>query len=272
VKDLNDVLPALHDDVPDIAFDIPGLEDLLGVLDAMGGSYTFPIPSPVTVSTGEQEVECIFSYNLPREVETIRSIKLGSDDDKNGILVNVRVSNPKPLENSYKELDFRIDFPQNFKLAKNGAAEQADKYSVVDGHSIVLDGFVPEGEFSFFSFYLTDITDIDEYIDANGVLNIDQAIKYKIDYTVSGNIELTSGLEMADFAFGVSLDVKLAFLDLEGKTRDINVDFDPVAMDLKGEFDNLQYIDSINYIVFAEGANRICFTTSMDKEWLDVLK
>lgn len=271
VDGLNEELPTLQSSVKGVAFDIPGLEGLLAQLNAMGGSYTFPIPNPVSVSTGEREASCKFSYTLPVEIETIKSIRLGTSDDEKGILVNVLVTNPKPLEKSDKELDFRIDFPQNFNLAVNGNADQADKYRLEnDGHSIVLDGFVPEGENSLLSFYLTEITGVDGYINANGYLDIDQTIKYKIDYTVSGNVELSAGLEMSDFAFDVDLDVKLAFIDVEGRTKDINIGFEPISMGFKGEFDNLQYIDSINHIVFDDAANRITFTTSMDKEWLDV--
>ena len=271
VDGLNEKLPTLQDSVKGITFDIPGLEGLLAQLNAMGGSYTFPIPNPVSVSTGEREASCKFNYTLPVEIETIKSIRLGTSDDEKGILVNVLVTNPKPLENSKKELDFRIDFPQNFNLAVNGNADQAGKYRLEnDGHSIVLDGFVPKGENSLLSFYLTEITGVDGYINANGYLDIDQTIKYKIDYTVSGNVELSAGLEMSDFAFDVDLDVKLAFIDVEGRTKDINIGFEPISMGFKGEFDNLQYIDSINHIVFDDAANRITFTTSMDKEWLDV--
>ena len=271
VDDLNEELPTLQSSVKECTFKIPGLENVLNKLNADGGSYIFPIPNPVSVSTGEREASCKFSYTLPVEIETIKSIRLGTSDDEKGILVNVLVTNPKPLENSNKELDFRIDFPQNFNLAVNGNADQADKYRLEnDGHSIVLDGFEPEGENSLLSFYLTEITDVDGYINANGYLDIDQTIKYKIDYTVSGNVELSAGLEMSDFAFDVDLDVKLAFIDVEGRTKDINIGFEPISMGFKGEFDNLQYIDSINHIVFDDAANRITFTTSMDKEWLDV--
>ena len=271
VDDLNGKLPTLQDSVKKCTFKIPGLENVLNKLDADGGSYTFPIPNPVSVSTGEREASCKFSYTLPVEIETIKSIRLGTSDDEKGILVNVLVTNPKPLEKSDKELNFRIDFPQNFKLAVNDNADQAGKYRLEnDRHSIVLDGFVPEGENSLLSFYLTEITGVDGYINANGYLDIDQTIKYKIDYAVSGNVELYAGLAMEDFAFDVIVDAKLAFLDLEGSTKDINIDFKPIAMGFKGKFDNLQYIDTINHIVFDEAANRIGFTTRMDKGWLDV--
>ena len=275
VDELNDSLPTLHSEVLDKAFDIQGLDFALSQLAQLGGSYSLPINTPVTVETGEQEVACEFSYTLPAEIKSIKNITLGSSEEPNGTLVNVKVTNPKPLEMCTKTLNFEIDFPKNFRLAVNEDAEQAGKYSVEDGHSIVLKGFKPEGEISELSFYLTEIKDVDDFIVVDGdkrILEINQPIVYSIDYTVSGTVELNAGVEASDFTFDVELDVKLAFSDVAGSTKDINVNFQPIAMDFKGEFDDLQYIDTINYIKFNEEKSRINFTTTMDKQWLDAFQ
>ena len=275
VDELNDSLPTLHSEVWDQAFDIQGLDFALSKLDQLGSSYSLSINNPVTVETGDQEVACEFSYTLPAEIESIKNITLGSSEEPNGTLVNVKVTNPKPLEMCTKTLNFRIDFPENFKVAKNEAAEQAGKYSVKDGHSIVLKDFEPKGDISELSFFLTEIKDVDDFIVVDGdkrILEINQPIVYSIDYTVSGTVELNAGVKASDFTFDVELDVKLAFSDVAGSTKDINVNFQPIAMDFKGEFDDLQYIDTINYIKFNEEKSRINFTTTMDGQWLDAFQ
>ena len=269
VDELNDSLPTLHSEVLDQAFDIQGLDFALSKLDQLGGFYSLPINNPVTVETGEQEVACEFSYTLPAEIKSIKNITLDST------LVNVKVTNPIPLDKCTKVLNFRIDFPENFKVAKNEAAEQAGKYSVEDGHSIVLKGFEPKGDISELSFFLTEIKDVDDFIVVDGdkrILEINQPIVYSIDYTVSGTVELNAGVKASDFTFDVELDVKLAFSDVEGSTNDIDVSFQPITMDFKGVFDDLQYIDTINYIKFNEEKSRINFTTTMDKQWLDAFQ
>lgn len=269
VDELNEELPTLHSEVLDQAFDIQGLDFALSKLELSGGSYSLSIDSAVTVETGVQEVACEFSYTLPAEIESIKNITLDST------LVNVKVTNPIPLDKCTKVLNFRIDFPENFKVAKNEAAEQAGKYSVEDGHSIVLKDFEPKGDISELSFYLTEINDVDKFIVAEGnkrVLKIDLPIEYSIDYTVSGTVELNAGVKASDFTFDVELDVELAFSDVSGSTKDIDVNFQPIAMDFKGEFDDLQYIDTINYIVFNEEESRINFTTTMDEQWLEAFR
>ena len=275
VDELNEELPTLHSEVLDKAFDIPNLDFALDRLAQLGGSYSLPIKDPVTVETGVQEIACEFSYTLPAEIESIKNIILGSKKDSNGTLVNVVVTNPEPLKMCTKTLNFRIDFPENFKVATNKATDQADKYRVVDSCSIILEGFEPEGESSELSFYLTKINDVDKFIVAEGnkrVLKIDLPIEYSIDYTVSGTVELNAGVKASDFTFDVELDVELAFSDVSGSTKDIDVNFQPIAMDFKGEFDDLQYIDTINYIVFNEEESRINFTTTMDEQWLEAFR
>ena len=272
IGELNRKLPTLSSNIRSKNFEIPGLEEAFKILDRVGGSYSIRIDNPVSVTTGLQSVGCGIEYTLPDEIETIKNIKLGSSDDPKGTLVNVVVTNPKVLEKCNKELSFRIDFPENFHLAKDNNAEQAALYNVTnDGHSITLDGFKAQGEKSTFSFYVKEIVDVDKYI-VDGVIKTEQNIEYVIDYTISGDIELSKGMSMSDFAFNVDMDVQLQFLDVVGSTKDIAVDFEAVTMDFKGEFDDLQYIDKIDYIVFNEDESRIRFTSQMNDDWLETFK
>ena len=272
LDELNRNLPKLESWVEQ-KFDISGLEQLLEQLNNSvffpDGTYTYDIGQQ-QVSTGEQVVACSFSYRLPSQVEAIRSIKLGSDNDPKGTLVNVVVNNPGALRNCDKGICFSIEFPEIFHLSKNDAAEQSEKYDI-HGHTVVLEDFVPEGDVSVLSFYITEITGLDRYI-AGGVINVDDSIRYSIDYKAGGEIVLDKDMTMDDFKYDVELDVQLSFLDVAGKTKDIRVDFRPIEMAFAGDFDNLSYIDTINYVEFDETVSRIKFETSMAKDWLDAFR
>lgn len=268
LQELNSRLPKLQSDAH-VAFDIQGLEAMLELLKNSSDSDTksFPIGKQ-RVSTGERNVACNFSYELPKEIETISCIKLGNDG--NGALVSVVVSNPKVLDNCNKEIDFRIEFPEIFTLAINEAADQAERYKV-NGSTITLDDFVPQGGRTSLSFYITEIKDIDRYI-KNGSLDINEFVKYEIYYMANGDVTLTKDVEIGDFAFDVEFESQLSFQDVAGRTKDIKVDFKAIEMAFSGDFDNLEYIDTIKYVEFDEEVSRIKFETHMEKDWLGVFK
>lgn len=274
LQELNSRLPKLQSDAH-VAFDIQGLEAKLEQLKNSsallpdGATISFPIGEQ-RVSTGKRNVACNFSYELPKEIETISCIKLGNENDGNGALVSVVVSNPKVLDNCKKEISFEVEFPEIFTLAINEAADQAERYKV-DGSTITLDGFVPQGDRTSLSFYITEIKDIDRYI-KNGSLDIDEFVKYEIHYMANGNVTLTKDVEIADFAFDVEFESQLSFQDVAGKTKDIKVDFKAIEMAFSGDFDNLEYIDTIKYVEFDETVSRIKFETHMEKDWLNVFK
>lgn len=267
---LNANLPKLESNVP-IKFNIGDFEGLLNQIQYLPeDKRVFPFDDQV--STKEQNVACNIDYALPEQVRTINSIKLGSKSDSKGVLVKVVVTNPKVLETIDKKMDFWIEFPEIFKLAKDKQAEQGDRYQVYDNNSsIKVEGFDAKGETSSFSFYITDIVDIDSKI-ADGRICIYENIKYNIDYKAKGDIKLKPGMTANDFAFDVKLDAQLSFLDVAGETKDIKVDFAPIEMDFGGDFDNLEYIKKIKYVEFDETASYITFETLMSKDWLDVFE
>ena len=132
LQELNKSLPKLESNAH-IAFNVPGLEALLQQLKNNsvlfpGGTLKHTIEEQ-QVTTGKREVACSFRYELPKEVETIRSIKLGSAGSK-GAKVSVVVSNPKVLANCNNEISFEVEFPEMFTLAIDEAAEQAEKYDI----------------------------------------------------------------------------------------------------------------------------------------------
>ena len=273
LQDLNEKLPMLESEAH-VAFDVPGLVELLEKLKNYSslfpnGTLDYTIEEQ-RVTTGEREVACNFSYELPKEIETINSIKLGSDTDAKGTLVSVAITNPKILDNCNKEISFKVEFPEIFALAINEKAEQYGKYSI-DGSTIRLDGYVPQGDRTFLSFYITEIADIDRYIE-DGSINVNETVKYKVDYEAGGDVILTKDVEIEDFAFDVEFESQLSFQDVAGKTKDIKVDFKAIEMAFSGDFDNLEYIDTIKYVEFDEKVSRIKFETHMEKDWLNVFK
>ena len=278
IDNLNNELPHLMSSVK-TSFDIPKLGDFLKVFDEYPiDTYSYTFDEPLDVSTGKQKVACSIDYMLPAEVDTIKSIKLGSKDDKNGTLVKVEVTNPAVLGSCGKVIGFRIDFPEIFYLSKNQFADQGEKYQVINnGHTILLDGFVPEGDKTIeLSFYISEIKDIDKYIkninENNRRIQITDSITYSINYILSGGMELKKGMEVDDFAFDVNLNVKLSFYDAAGKTNDVRVDFKDIEMNFDCEFDGLEYIDTICSIDFDENESKLVFETKMDKDWLDAFK
>ena len=271
---LNSKLPRLESSVGK-RFDIPGLEaaqeQLKNYGNIWGGSFDYELPQQ-QISTGEQSVGCGFEYVLPKEIETIHSIKLGSAADSVGTLVSVVVTNPKALQHCDKKIDFRINFPEIFKLSANSSADQAHKYNVLpDGHSISLEGFVPDGDKTSLSFYVTEISGLDRYIN-NGTIRIDDHITYVIDYTAGGNVALTTDMTVDDFAFDVEIDVKLSFLDVAGATKEIEVSFNPVEMNFDLEFKDLKYINKINFVEFDESQSCINFATQMNWDLFEAFK
>lgn len=272
LDDLNEKLPKLEDVGVDINFNVDDFEDLLDNIKYLPESMR-KIPFDQHVSTGERIVPCNIDYTLPKQIETIYGIKLGSVNDKNGVLVSVKVNNPVVLKDINKTMNFQIEFPEIFRLAKNDNADQKEKYQISEsGNVIAVENFEANGEVSLFSFYITDIVDIDKNIH-DGKLNYSGSVKYKIDYSTSGTLELKEGMTVNDFAFNVSLNSKLSFLDAAGKTEDIKVDFKPIVMDFDVDFDNLEHIDAIKYVEFDEDDSYIRFNAKItDSDWLKTFK
>lgn len=280
LQELNKSLPKLESNAH-IAFNIPArLEALLQQLK--NNSELFPDSTlnytiaAQEVTTGEREVACNFSYKLPNEIETIKSIKLGTEGSK-GTLVSVVVTNPKVLDGCYKEISFEVKFPEIFTLARNEEADQAGNYDI-NGSTITLDRFDTRGSETSFSFYITEISGIDKYI-KDGSINVNKTVTYEIWYKLGdengADVALTKDVKIEDFAFDVEFESQLSFQDVAGKTKDIKVDFEAIEMAFSGDFDNLEYIDTIKYVEFDEEESRIEFETHImekDKDWLGVFK
>lgn len=272
LDELNEKLPKLEDVGVDINFNVDDFKDLLDNIKYLPESMR-KIPFDQHVSTGERIVPCNIDYELPEQINTIYGIKLGSVNDKNGVLVSVEVNNPVVLKDINKTMNFEIEFPEIFRLAKNDKADQKEKYQISEsGNVIAVENFEANGEVSLFSFYITDIVNIDKNIH-DGKLDYSGSVKYKIDYSTSGTLELKEGMTVNDFAFNVSLNSKLSFLDATCKIEDIKVDFKPIVMDFDVDFDNLEHIDAIKYVEFDEDDSYIRFNAKItDSDWLKTFK
>lgn len=271
LAELNDGLPKLEDTDVRIGFETDEFKDLLANINELPESMR-KISFDQRVSTGERPVSCKIDYTLPEQIETIYGIKLGSDEDSTGVLVSVEVKNPAVLEGINKKMNFEIEFPKIFRLAKNDKADQVDKYNISkDGNAITVNEFEAKDTVSSFSFYITDIVNIDNNINY-GKLYYSDSVKYQIDYKTSGMLELKEGMKVDDFAFNVNLKSDLSFRDVSGKTKDIKVKFESIDMEFDGDFDNLQHIDTIYYVKFDSTASSIKFKTEMEKDWLSVFK
>lgn len=220
------------------------------------------IPIKDTFGTGTQNVSCDFEYELPSEVEEINTIWLGSSKSSTGTLVEVLVTTSSLFENVSKTVDFTITFPDYFVL-------YTDKYTQPKDNVITVNDLELKDTRNVVSFYIKAIKDISDKIDEkSGVLKIDDDINYSLEYKLDGNVELSSDVKREDLYFNVGLDVQLTFSDAEGSLKDIDVDFEPIEMDFKAHFDDLEHIDEIYYVDFNEDESLLKFVSTMDTAWL----
>lgn len=226
-----------------------------------------PILFDQTFTLEDGEVEFELDYELPEEIETLYTIflKKGSDDSnsQDGALIGFEIIHPDALKDLDKTVDFTITFPEGFVVSLDDTAE--GNYSQ-NGNTISVKGLsVEAGETknSVISFYINKLKDLDEKIE-NGLLSLDEIINYTVDYQVNGELKLKSGTKLEDFDFKVVTDLALGFRDVEGRTKDLDIDFDPITMDFDIDFDNLKYIDKIEYIEFDASESKLHFHTEME--------
>lgn len=270
IDDLEDNLPYLKNNVSQ-SITSPELEQLFIMMDNDNFDPS-TLPAQVelsqTISIENETVGCDINYALPEEIETIYSIQFG-DKNTQGALVEVVISHPAVLNDIDKKIDFEIQFPENYKLSTYSNAEQADKYIVSSsGNSIKATSLNAEGEKTIVSFYLNEMIKVDSHI-SNGTIKVEDQIVYNVHYKVNGYVVPTEDLKRDDFKFNVSLDMPLGFHDAKGVTKDYEVSFDPVTMDFDGHFDNLQYIDHIEYVDFDETLSRLKLGATIDGDWME---
>ena len=267
VEELNDKLPVLESDVI-TSISNENIDNFFEAIKA-DKSLNVKVALSETIGTGRQYVDCGFTYELPKEVESISEIWLktrGKERTSNGALVEVVVTNSALLDQIDKLVDFKITFPEYFVL-------HTDEYNLSEGkNEITVNDMVLKGESNRIVFYIKELKGLEKMITDEGMLDIDDDIVYSLDYKLSGELNLTSNIKREDLDFNVSFNVPLAFDDLKGKTKDIEVDFESIVMDFAGHFDDLEYVDSIYYIDFDSKMSALQFESSMDADWLKEFK
>ncbi len=275
-------------DVPDISLDdlkIPKLEtnatqsaandqvrEIINSLGNVSGNQYFDQVRNVdvkhTVTLENKEVKFELNYVLPKEIKSISSILLKADgtdaDSDKGALIGFEIIHPTAMAGLKKNVEFDIEFPKEFRLSK--APTTMGTYTLSeDRHHLSVKNLVVEpnaGTNTVVEFYIEKLEGLDEKI-KDGQLVLDEAVVYSVVYTVEGSLELSTNTKLEDFDFKVNADLGLAFRDVVGETNDIEVKFAPVEMAFDIDFDDLQYIDKIEYIEFDAQKSSLHFHAEM---------
>ncbi len=265
LDELNSKLPTLESSV-DKPIITSELENLFWLLENnMFDPEMLPaIQIAQTFDIEEQAVPCNFSYELPEQIESIKSIQLGSKNNENGTLVEVIVTHPDVLSQIEKKIDFEIIFPEMFLLSQSSSSYKISD----DRHSVSVTDLLVNGNSTKIDFYISEITGI-ESMTSDGEINIEEDITYTVSYKVNGELKPNADMKRDDFEFNVNFNVPLSFRDVKGSTKDIKVAFEPIDMHFEGDFDHLNHIDSIKYVEFKETESHIKFSANMESEWLE---
>ena len=116
---------------------------------------------------------------------------------------------------------------------------------------------------SIVQFYIKALKDLDEKI-IDGNLSFIETIKYRVDYFVDGILKINSNTKLDDFNFKVITDLELTFRDVEGTTKDIEVEFEPMNMAFDIAFDNLEHINRIGYVTFDADESKLNLQVGMN--------
>ena len=213
-------------------------------------------------------VACDMSYTLPEQIKNISTILLANrSEGKNattGSLIQFNVRHPEVLSKVTKTISFNVEFPESFNLSLDKSAQGFNKYTLVNAHTLKVEGLTAEGNVTAIQFYIDELNGLEQYINSTtGTLSMNEEIKYEVEYKLDGEVTLSSSTNLEDFEFSVDMNLPLGFRDVEGETNDIYVDFEPVLMDFQAHFDNLQYVERIDSIVFDARNSILSFDTDM---------
>lgn len=226
------------------------------------------IPFDETFKLEEGTVSFNMGYQLPEEIKSISTIWLKtaeeSADSQHGALIGFEIEHPVALQDLKKKIDFTITFPDEFVVSLDPTTTDGT-YSL-EGQTITVSNLsVNAGVIknTVIRFYIDRLQNLDDKI-ADGKLSLDESIIYSVDYTVEGDLKFKKEFTLESFDFKVHTDLELAFRDVEGETNDIEVEFSPIEMPFNVDFDNLQYIDRIEYIDFDATRSVLHFHTEME--------
>ena len=268
LDELNEKLPTLSSSV-DTRIENEKINGLFEQIESGTIKENQPVYVKETVGTGSQTVKSEFTYELPNEVETIENIMLATRNDDvslHGTQVEVVITSPEALSTLDKKIDFEIDFPPYYELYVENS-----EYQLIGNNKIVVKDMELKDGKNIVEFYIKEMKNIGAKIE-NGVISVNDDIVYNLYYKIEGDFIITPTMKPEDLDFNIQFEVPLAFKDVKGKTKDIEVDFESITMDFKGHFDDLEYVDTIYYIDFNEEYSRLRFESLMDVEWLKDFK
>ena len=268
LDELNEKLPTLSSSV-DTRIENKDIKDFFEQIESGTIKENQKVFVDETVGTGSQTVKSEFTYELPNEVETIENIMLATRNDDvslHGTQVEVVITSPEALSTLDKKIDFEIDFPPYYELYVENS-----EYQLIGNNKIVVKDMELKDGKNIVEFYIKEMKNIGAKIE-NGVISVNDDIVYNLYYKIEGDFIITPTMKPEDLDFNIQFEVPLAFKDVKGKTKDIEVDFESITMDFKGHFDDLEYVDTIYYIDFNEEYSRLRFESLMDVEWLKDFK
>ena len=269
LDDLNNKLPNLSSSVSTslVTDEMKTIFDAIKKGLSLGFSPTYKFENQ---SFGLSDaVACEMSYTLPEQIKKISTIKLANraegKDATIGSLIQFNVRHPEVLSNVTKTISFNIEFPESFSLTLDKNTQGINKYTLVDAHTLKVDGLTADGNVTAIQFYIDELKGLEQYINlSTGTLSMNQQINYEVEYKLDGEVKLSSETNLDDFEFSVDMNLPLGFRDVEGETNDIDVDFEPIRMDFPIHIGNLQYIERIDSIVFDANKSLLVFDTDMN--------
>lgn len=244
------------------------VKNKLALLSGAVGPQTITVPVKETFSLDNKEIPFDLNYELPKEIKSISRILLKADDESvvsdKGALIGFEIKHPDVMSGLKKTVEFEIQFPEEFFL---GLADTKNGNYVLtnDKHGLTVTNLVAGpnvGTSTLVEFYIEKLDGLEQKI-KDGRLVLDEAIKYSVKYTVDGNLTLTTSSKLEDFDFKVATELGLAFRDVKGETNDIEIDFELADIAFDIDFDNLQYIDRIEYIDFDAAKSKLHFHAEM---------
>lgn len=248
IEDLNDVLPAIDENVT-LAVMSDGLETLLNTFGSNIPSQTFDFKHAID---HDESSPLSFRYELPKEVKCIHNIDITSPGgNSKGALTLFTINVPKRLENIENHLEFKIDFPKEMSIALNESAT-GGTYKL-EGNTLTVKDLTIQNGTAQVSFYINGFTGIDnpDFYKQEGdkcYFEYDDAFHYTINFSAEGKINIDSSIKKEDFNLSINAYSKFSLFDATGDTNPIEFNFDKECFDFSAKIENLNGVSEIKYV------------------------
>ena len=248
IEDLNDVLPAIDEDVT-LAVLSEGLETLLDMFGSNIPNQVFNFKHEIN---HDETSPLNFKYELPKEVKSIHNIDITSPGgESKGALTQFTINVPKRLEHIENHLEFKIDFPNEISIALSENTT-GGKYKL-EGNTLTVEDLTIQNGTAQVSFYINGFTGIDnpDFYKQEGDIcyfEYNDAFHYTINFSAEGDINIDSSIKKEDFNLGINAYSKFALFDASGDTNPIEFNFDKECFDFSAKIENLRGVSEIKYV------------------------